>query len=181
MRKEPKCQYIPQWTLTPMELVDARWVLILHIEAHGMLPLIDPFDDIAMAVCQLRNLQILIWYRRRSSRGRKDAGIVGQASWISSVINLVNTSTPDNLLRMSIHSLNNSPWSWNTRYASGAFKNGHFAGTIDHNMVRCGCRVWTLSSDPMRQISGTRICVLFFALSNYISECRCHIWCRHRY
>ena len=29
---------------------------------------------------------------RRSHRGKKDVGFVGQASWISSVINLVNTS-----------------------------------------------------------------------------------------
>ena len=28
----------------------------------------------------------------RSRRGRKDLGIVGQASWTSSVINLLNTS-----------------------------------------------------------------------------------------
>lgn len=30
--------------------------------------------------------------RPRSSRGRKEVGIIGQASWSSSVINLVNTS-----------------------------------------------------------------------------------------
>lgn len=30
--------------------------------------------------------------RPRSSRGRKEVGIIGQASWISSVVNLVNTS-----------------------------------------------------------------------------------------
>ncbi len=39
----------------------------------------------------LRKL-LLICCRRRSSRGRKEVGIIGQASWISSVINLVNTS-----------------------------------------------------------------------------------------
>lgn len=31
--------------------------------------------------------------RHRSSRGRKEMGLVGQASWISSVVNLLNTST----------------------------------------------------------------------------------------
>ena len=31
--------------------------------------------------------------RRRNSRTRKEAGVIGQASWASSVINLVNTST----------------------------------------------------------------------------------------
>ena len=30
--------------------------------------------------------------RPRSARGRKEVGMIGQASWISSVINLVNTS-----------------------------------------------------------------------------------------
>ena len=30
--------------------------------------------------------------RPRSTRGRKEVGMIGQASWISSVINLVNTS-----------------------------------------------------------------------------------------
>ena len=30
--------------------------------------------------------------RPRSSRGRKEVGVVGHASWISSVINLLNTS-----------------------------------------------------------------------------------------
>lgn len=30
---------------------------------------------------------------QRLSRGRKEVGVVGQASWLSSVINLVNTST----------------------------------------------------------------------------------------
>ncbi len=30
--------------------------------------------------------------RQRSARGRKEVGMIGQASWISSVINLVNTS-----------------------------------------------------------------------------------------
>ena len=32
--------------------------------------------------------------RHRSGRGRKEVGIIGQASWISSVINLLNTSMP---------------------------------------------------------------------------------------
>ena len=32
----------------------------------------------------------------RSRRGRKDVGIIGQASWTSSVINLLNTSTSNN-------------------------------------------------------------------------------------
>ena len=30
--------------------------------------------------------------RPKSARGRKEVGMIGQASWISSVINLVNTS-----------------------------------------------------------------------------------------
>jgi len=29
----------------------------------------------------------------RTRRGKKEVGVVGQASWISSVVNLVNTST----------------------------------------------------------------------------------------
>lgn len=37
---------------------------------------------------------------RRSHRGKKDAGFVGQASWISSVINLVNTILGAGLLAM---------------------------------------------------------------------------------
>lgn len=31
--------------------------------------------------------------RPRSARGRKEVGVIGQASWLSSIINLVNTST----------------------------------------------------------------------------------------
>ena len=34
----------------------------------------------------------LMSIRRRNSRGRKEVGIIGQASWLSSVVNLVNTS-----------------------------------------------------------------------------------------
>ena len=34
----------------------------------------------------------LIESRPRSVRGRKEMGVIGQASWISSVINLLNTS-----------------------------------------------------------------------------------------
>jgi len=34
----------------------------------------------------------LTFRRLRSSRGKKEVGVIGQASWISSVINLVNTS-----------------------------------------------------------------------------------------
>ncbi|MCJ1269669.1 hypothetical protein MMC22_009561 [Lobaria immixta] len=47
--------------------------------------------------------------RQRSSRGRKDVGMIGQASWISSVVNLLNTilgagvlATPLALSRMGI-------------------------------------------------------------------------------
>lgn len=38
----------------------------------------------------------------RSSRGRKDIGIVGQASWLSSVINLVNTIVGAGVLAMPL-------------------------------------------------------------------------------
>ena len=30
--------------------------------------------------------------RPRSARGKKEVGVIGQASWLSSIINLVNTS-----------------------------------------------------------------------------------------
>ncbi|KAL8926214.1 MAG: hypothetical protein Q9208_003117 [Pyrenodesmia sp. 3 TL-2023] len=40
--------------------------------------------------------------RQRSSRGRKEAGIVGQASWLSSVINLVNTIVGAGVLAMPL-------------------------------------------------------------------------------
>lgn len=39
-----------------------------------------------------REIHKLTGGRPRSSRGRKEVGIIGQASWISSVVNLVNTS-----------------------------------------------------------------------------------------
>ena len=35
----------------------------------------------------------MIHDRPRSARGRKEVGVIGQASWLSSIINLVNTST----------------------------------------------------------------------------------------
>ncbi len=38
------------------------------------------------------NMSRLTANRQRSARGRKEVGMIGQASWISSVINLVNTS-----------------------------------------------------------------------------------------
>lgn len=38
------------------------------------------------------NEDLLICYRIRNGRGRKEVGIIGQASWLSSVINIVNTS-----------------------------------------------------------------------------------------
>ncbi|KAL9601604.1 MAG: hypothetical protein Q9219_002438 [cf. Caloplaca sp. 3 TL-2023] len=40
--------------------------------------------------------------RPRSSRGRKDVGVVGQASWLSSVINLVNTIVGAGVLAMPL-------------------------------------------------------------------------------
>ena len=38
-------------------------------------------------------VQLIMKDRPRSARGRKEVGVIGQASWISSIINLVNTST----------------------------------------------------------------------------------------
>lgn len=43
-------------------------------------------------LCVRSRTLLLTGCRRRSSRGRKEVGIIGQASWISSIINLVNTS-----------------------------------------------------------------------------------------
>lgn len=37
-------------------------------------------------------IEILTVDRPRSTRGRKEVGMIGQATWTSSVINLVNTS-----------------------------------------------------------------------------------------
>ncbi|KAL8671322.1 MAG: hypothetical protein Q9168_004183 [Polycauliona sp. 1 TL-2023] len=40
--------------------------------------------------------------RQRSSRGRKEVGVIGQASWLSSVINLVNTIIGAGVLAMPL-------------------------------------------------------------------------------
>ncbi|KAL9022263.1 MAG: hypothetical protein Q9185_000505 [Variospora sp. 1 TL-2023] len=40
--------------------------------------------------------------RQRSARGRKDVGVIGQASWLSSVINLVNTIIGAGVLAMPL-------------------------------------------------------------------------------
>lgn len=45
-----------------------------------------------MALLGSLDIHRLTGGRPRSSRGRKEVGIIGQASWISSVINLANTS-----------------------------------------------------------------------------------------
>ena len=52
-------------------------------EGHGMQsrPLLYP------------SVQLIMMDRPRSARGRKEIGVIGQASWLSSIINLVNTST----------------------------------------------------------------------------------------
>ena len=55
--------------------------VLIHTMGHGM-----PQQPCCIIDDQLTR------GRPRSSRGRKEVGIIGQASWISSVVNLVNTS-----------------------------------------------------------------------------------------
>lgn len=54
---------------------------LIHIKGHGML----------LRLC-VASTDKLTGLRPRSARGRKEVGMIGQASWISSIINLVNTS-----------------------------------------------------------------------------------------
>ena len=50
------------------------------------------YDFTALLASILWKIVKLTGSRPRSTRGRKEVGMIGQASWISSVINLVNTS-----------------------------------------------------------------------------------------
>ena len=54
---------------------------LTHTKGHGILP----------RLC-VAGPDKLIGCRPRSARGRKEVGMIGQASWTSSIINLVNTS-----------------------------------------------------------------------------------------
>lgn len=64
----------------------ARPVPIHHIEAYGVLTRTEN------SFTTFDSGTDLIVLRRRSSRVRKEMGTIGQASWASSVINLLNTS-----------------------------------------------------------------------------------------
>ena len=62
--------------------MDVHLAPILPNEGHGML---------GRSLLWLW-VGLIIKDRPRSARGRKEVGVIGQASWLSSIINLVNTS-----------------------------------------------------------------------------------------
>jgi hypothetical protein len=103
-------------------------------------------------------------YRRYSSRSPKDGGFSGQASWLSSNINLVNTSMlapPVTLLPATLlslfplfppsHSIEHKPnmiysyWGRNVSLPPGAFAYGHTLGYFCYHLVCLDRSFWAVS------------------------------------
>ena len=113
--------------------------------------------------------------RPRSTRGRKEVGMIGQASWTSSVINLVNTSMPDRGSELYTGLRWLSSWCWYPRHAFGPLTYGNNTRDLYHTIGWPDCRLRSLPSDVMRQIPRPWCCFLFRSLANNIPKCSSHL------
>lgn len=92
------CPYTLQLVVTPKEaLMAGQEAPLPHSEEEGKsclthVALSHETPILPMIHYYSRVLILFSLRRQRFSRGRKDVGFIGQASWISSVINLLNTS-----------------------------------------------------------------------------------------
>jgi len=119
--------------------------------------------------------------RRRLSRGKKEIGIIGQASWISSVINLVNTSRK---LPCSFVCVSDAKYSRRRRcpcHASGPLAHGNTFGDLRHHLGRIDGGFRVVSSDAMRKVSRQGLSFILCPFSDYLPERGSYLWRCHSY
>ena len=111
-------------------------------------------------------------YRPRLNRSLKDQHFNGQASWMSSNVNLVNTSMPSRFqFFFSRYSQGNSHWRGGARHAACNVAHGHIIRNICDNMVRARSCLWAIPPISVRSISGTGQLVLLRPVANHVSQC----------
>lgn len=112
----------------------------------------------------------------RAGRSKHVTGVTGEASWSSSVINLVNTSEWESC-SPQLRSISNAILYYSYRRRSTSDAARHFAygnrlGNMCHLMVRRHRGIRPLPTITMRAISRSRKCILLCTIAVDIPQCR---------